>query len=276
MAGLVLLAAAQPAFARAFRVNMIPNGFVFGCANCHLSSGGGGARNAFGNDVYAVVQGPSSTAFWSTVYNKDSDGDGFTNGRELGDPNGTGTPIPGAQVTNPGDASSHPVIINQPPAVTLTGPANGAVFNAPADIALSADASDTDGSIAQVQFFEGVNSLGIATSQPFSMVWSNVPAGTYSLSATAMDNLGAQKTSDPVTILVRVPPPPVRFDPIQWNATDVTLVWTGGTGPFEVQGSTNLSKNVWTPVSTTTNRTASILRGAQQAFFRIVDMGTKP
>lgn len=368
IAGLTLLAAAQPAFARSFRVNMIPNGSVFGCSTCHINPGGGGTRNAFGNDVYAVVLGSSSTPFWSNVYNKDSDGDGFTNGQELGDPNGTGTATPGALVTRPGDATSHPVVVvnqpptvnvtspiegavvsapfngtlsanaadsdgavakvefflngisagvvtappyqvsaaglaagpydltatatddqsatktslaihftvNDPPSITLTSPTNGAVFITPVDITLSADTSDTDGAIAQVEFFEGANSLGVVTGSPFTLVWTNAPAGSFNLTAAATDNQGAKTLSGAVPIIVSAPAAAVRFDPIKLDATDVVLTWTGGAGPYDVQGKTNLTELLWSPILTTTNRTVSIPRGTGQAFYRIVDAGAKP
>jgi hypothetical protein len=94
--------------ARDFRVNQIPNGHVNSCANCHVSAGGGGTRNPFGNAVFARTGG-SSAAFWSlALATLDSDGDGFTNGEELGDPDGDGQAVPGAPVTNPGVAASRP------------------------------------------------------------------------------------------------------------------------------------------------------------------------
>ena len=44
---------------------------------------------------------------------------------------------------------------NIAPSVSLTAPANGASFSAPATITLSASASDPDGSIAKVEFYRG-------------------------------------------------------------------------------------------------------------------------
>ena len=84
---------------------------------------------------------------------------------------------------------------NQPPAVSLTAPANGATFTAPATITVSADASDSDGSIAKVDFFAGTTLIGTDTTSPYSISWSNVLAGTYSLTAVATDNAGAPTTS---------------------------------------------------------------------------------
>jgi hypothetical protein len=116
--GLTSLSFAPQALAFSNRVGMIPNGQVFGCANCHISAGGGGPRNPFGLSVSAITQGNSSVVFWSAALAaQDSDGDGFTNGEELGDPEGDGTPTPGAQVTNPGNPASFPEV----PPIQLTG-----------------------------------------------------------------------------------------------------------------------------------------------------------
>lgn len=93
LAGMILISgwAVQ---ARDFRVNQIPNGQVFRCATCHVSAGGGGARNPFGQAVQAIT-GTSSRPFWSaTLAAADSDGDGFSNGQELGDVEGTAVRCP--------------------------------------------------------------------------------------------------------------------------------------------------------------------------------------
>ena len=93
--------------ARSFRVTQIPNGAVNGCANCHANPAGGGARNAFGQAAGAGLVNGNVT--WNAALAAlDSDNDGFTNGQELGDPNGTGTATSGAGVTNPGDPNSKP------------------------------------------------------------------------------------------------------------------------------------------------------------------------
>ena len=101
-------------------------------------------------------------------------------------------------------AASAPVavIVNAPPTVALTAPSNNAQFAAPASIALTATAGDTDGSIAQVQFFQGTTSLGIDTTSPYSVTWSNAPVGVYVLTAVATDNRGAITTSSVITVRV--------------------------------------------------------------------------
>ncbi len=94
---------------------------------------------------------------------------------------------------------------NSPPTVMLTSPANDATFPADGDITIQAGASDSDGSVVQVQFFAGPNLLGTATDSPYLLVWTNVPAGAYSLTARATDNQGATTTSSPISIAVASP-----------------------------------------------------------------------
>jgi hypothetical protein len=104
--------ASDDVYGRSFRPSQIPNGTVFSCANCHFTPGG--PRNEFGKAVGAIT-GSANKAFWDAVLAaQDSDGDGFSNGEELGDPDGDGTPIAGAKVTNPGDPASKPVVVVTP------------------------------------------------------------------------------------------------------------------------------------------------------------------
>lgn len=95
-----------------------------------------------------------------------------------------------------------PAAANKPPVVSLTSPANGSTFTAPAGITLAATASDPENRLAQVQFYAGGTLLGSDTSAPYSFAWSSVPAGTYTLTAIARDADGASTTSAPVTVTV--------------------------------------------------------------------------
>ncbi|MCC3158560.1 carbohydrate-binding protein [Hymenobacter sp. 15J16-1T3B] len=94
---------------------------------------------------------------------------------------------------------------NAAPSVSLTSPASGTSFTAPASISLAASAADADGSISKVEFFSGTTLLGTATSSPYSYTWAGVPAGTYNLTAKATDNAGAATTSAAVSVSVAAP-----------------------------------------------------------------------
>ena len=93
---------------------------------------------------------------------------------------------------------------NQPPTVALTSPTNNASFTAPATITLTATASDTDGSISKVEFYQGANLIGTDTNGAggWSVSWTSVPAGNYTLTAKAFDNTGANTASLAVSVSV--------------------------------------------------------------------------
>ena len=92
---------------------------------------------------------------------------------------------------------------NKRPSVSVTAPANGASFTAPAGYSFSANASDPDGQVTKVEFFRGSTLVGTDTGAPFSVNDAGVPAGTYSLTAKATDSGGAVTTSSPVSITVQ-------------------------------------------------------------------------
>jgi hypothetical protein len=94
------------------------------------------------------------------------------------------------------------ITVGSPPTVNLTSPAAGATFTAPATIAAAATANASNGTIAKVEFYAGIASIGSATTAPYSITWSNVPVGTYTLTAMATDNSGASTISNGVTITV--------------------------------------------------------------------------
>ena len=91
---------------------------------------------------------------------------------------------------------------NEHPTVAITAPADNEVFTEPADITITATASDSDGSIDKVEFFQGTTKLGEDTSPPYSFTWNSVSQGDYSLTAKATDNNGATTTSSVVNITV--------------------------------------------------------------------------
>jgi uncharacterized repeat protein (TIGR02059 family) len=103
---------------------------------------------------------------------------------------------------------------NRNPAISISNPFAGSTFTAPASITINATASDPDGTVSKVEFFNGSTKLGEKTSSPWTFTWNNVSAGTYSLTAVATDNLNAKTTSSPVSITVNPPAPVPNQSPV--------------------------------------------------------------
>ena len=59
-----------------------------------------------------------------------------------------------------------------------------------------------DDAIQKVSFYANDHLLGVATNAPYSLVWSNAPAGLYLLRASAVDQSGDHGNSKPVIINV--------------------------------------------------------------------------
>jgi hypothetical protein len=108
---------------------------------------------------------------------------------------------------------------NAPPAVSITSPSNNANFNLGSDITINANATDSDGTITKVEFFQGTTKLGEDTASPYSFTWSNVQTDSYSLTAKATDNNGASSTSTAVNIEVAGSAPSVNLTSPVNNAT---------------------------------------------------------
>lgn len=88
---------------------------------------------------------------------------------------------------------------NIPPSVTITNPTGGSNFETGTTIAIEANATDSDGTVTQVEFFVNGSSIGIATSTPFTVNWQ-VVSGSQQISAEATDDAGAKTMSSTVTI----------------------------------------------------------------------------
>jgi uncharacterized repeat protein (TIGR02059 family) len=92
--------------------------------------------------------------------------------------------------------------INVAPTVIISSPVTGSAFTSPASITISADASDADGTVSQVEFYNGSTKLGTSLTAPYTFTWNNVAAGTYSLTAIATDKLNAKTTSSAISVTV--------------------------------------------------------------------------
>jgi hypothetical protein len=101
-------------------------------------------------------------------------------------------------------------VTHAPPAVTLTQPAPGPPFTAPATINFAASATAYDGAtITEVAYYAGPSQVAVGSSGPtFPAQLISVPPGTYVLTARATDSLGSTTTSAPVTVTVATSGPP--------------------------------------------------------------------
>ena len=96
------------------------------------------------------------------------------------------------------------VTSNIPPIVAVTFPFSTSDFTAPEEVALTAEATDIDGTVVSVEFFINGESVGTATSAPFIVYWISV-AGPAEIVAVATDSNGAQTTSVSVNLDVLDP-----------------------------------------------------------------------
>jgi hypothetical protein len=134
-----------------------------------------------------------------------------------------------------------------PPSVSITNPAGGAVFAAPANVHIGARASVVMGSVTNVSFFSGSTLLGSATVAPFSLNANNLSANSYALTAVATA-AGLSTTSAVVNISVVNPVAISNSAPMVAN-NQFTFSYAANPGlTYMVQKSSNLVN--WVSLST--------------------------
>jgi hypothetical protein len=126
----------------------------------------------------------------------------------------------------------------------ITSPTNGSTLPAGTNsVSIKANASDSDGSISSVKFFNGSSLIATDTSVPFEANASGLSAGNYSFKAIATDNQGA--TAESIS-----------------NVTVAASNTSGGTGSCKVQ---YVKANEWnsgaTVNITVTNTSSSAVNG---------------
>jgi hypothetical protein len=102
---------------------------------------------------------------------------------------------------------------NVPPTVSIATPGSGASITIGASFSLTASATDSDGSVAKVEYFANGTSVGFSTSAGggFPVSWTPAATGSYTLTAVATDNLNA-------------PSAPSAGIPVSVNASTTTTV----------------------------------------------------
>ena len=173
--------------------------------------------------VDGTVVATDTAAPWSATWTGTAPGRYTLAARAIDDAGASHTSDPVGVDVAPGEPA------NALPTVVLTAPGHGARFDAPAEIALGADASDADGTIVRVDFYAGAALVGTSSSAPYTVAWRDVPAGSYSLTARAFDERGGTATSATVPIQVGPDAPPGPPADVVLYAADAAVIvgaWT--------------------------------------------------
>ena len=151
-----------------------------------------------------------------------------------------------ASATTPPITITVTVPANQPPSVTLTASASGVIL-APGTVLLQVSATDPDGTISQIRFFNGTNSFATDTTQPYEQ-WVNLPAGQFLFTAVATDNNGSESTSAAIRLKVAEQPQIISITP-GGTVASVTVRGTSGI-PVILEATSDFLG--WTPIATNT------------------------
>jgi hypothetical protein len=130
--------------------------------------------------------------------------------------------IPAAVLVNVNAAGAH---------INITSPANDSAFTAPATITISVNASDDSTTITKVEFFNGTDKLGEDLAAPYTLTWTNVAAGKYTVQAKATNALNKTSLSAPVHLTVNAAPV-TSFD-ITDNGGIITAQYPNTSKPTE-------------------------------------------
>ena len=166
--------------------------------------------------------------------------------------------------------------VNAPPTVSITSPSNNVVLSAPASFSLAASASDSDGSISNVQFFEGTVSLGTLTSSPYSVAVNNLGAGDYTFSAVATGGDGETATNS-VTVHAVTPLPITLSAQQRVSGSSFQFSYSANVGlQYVVQRSPDLAD--WTGLLTNmaTNNPMSFLDSSASTGLNFYRVGRLP
>ena len=166
-------------------------------ANCFVTQNGTGGTVYCGTDLGVYLSENGGTTWQS-----------FTNGMP-------GVPVKDLEIYYPTGklrAATYGLSIwesnlnsfNQAPSVSITSPTNNSVFAANTNVTIAATANDADGSVTNVEFYNGTTLLGNDNAAPYTFDWLNIAVGSYVLIAKAFDNSGASTTSTSVNITVAV------------------------------------------------------------------------
>ena len=106
-------------------------------------------------------------------------------------------------VTSTSSPVSISVVADQTPSISLVSPISGATYATPASIELLATASSPDAAVSSVTYFYGGNNkIATVSKAPYAFDWKPTVAGSYTVTATVTDSVGATATSAPAGVTV--------------------------------------------------------------------------
>ncbi len=106
------------------------------------------------------------------------------------------------------------VNVSQPPVVTFTAPNNISSFTPAATATLKVDATDPDGTVESVAFYDGDILLGTVTTAPYNFDWTGIKtAGTHTITAVATDDKGVTGTSAGLILIIEAVSVPFNGTP---------------------------------------------------------------
>lgn len=113
---------------------------------------------------------------------------------------------------------------NLSPTLTVS-PASGGTFLASDSIEFLVEAADDSG-VGKVQLYRGSYKVAETTTSPLRHKAANLPAGTYTFTAKAFDDMGAVTVSAPITITINASGPMVSLVGTQpfWTSSPGTLI----------------------------------------------------
>ena len=128
---------------------------------------------------------------------------------------------------------------NAAPVATLSVSAQSVTAGTP--VTITSTATDMDGTIAKVDFYQGTTNIGTVSTAPYSITYTFTQAGSFMIGAVATDNAGATGAATPVQVTVTAagggggggnpppPPPPTggNIPPSVALSASATAVTTG-------------------------------------------------
>lgn len=97
------------------------------------------------------------------------------------------------------------VQVSLSPEIAITSPAKNSWFALNTTVPISVEATDPDGTVTLVEYFDGSDKIGESTVSPFTLNWENPATGTHLLTARATDDTGMSGVSIPVSVEIRNP-----------------------------------------------------------------------